>query len=270
MDKTSLIKELRSQQQIIANHVNTQQMYQQTMGEIDERLAYLKENHAVWASIFLSYFIMCLRATWFTNAGMINLSEIHSIKDLLKFILIFPFTPFTNANTGDYLWHIFGNVYPTDYFVFYLVRFIIYTILIYLVLHFIQKAKNTPEIEQLKHQLKNLENACVQESQATSNKLKNHPRFNLPNYEAWYLDRLIQILETGQAQDLGNAVKLLESQLRSEQLAKKLDESTAASQRAEQAARDAQQAANNAEQVARDAKQAAEDAELNSRFYDDY
>lgn len=86
--------------------------------------------------------------------------------------------------------------------------------------------------------------------------LQGHPRYNIPTYSSYYLDRLVQILTTGQAKDLGTAIKLLETRLSNEQV-------VAASKRAELAAKGAERAANAAANAAADA---AADAAYYSRW----
>ena len=78
------------------------------------------------------------------------------------------------------------------------------------------------------------------------NQLQGHPRYNIPTYSSYYLDRLVKILTTGQATDLGTAIKLLETRLSNEKV-------VAASKRAELAAQGAQRAANAAADAAADA-----------------
>lgn len=126
------------------------------------------------------------------------------------------------------------------------VRFVVCFILCVVVAVLILRPFIRQRIDKAQKQLNSISEAYDTKVNNLRAEWSKHPNLNLPITESWYVGRLLQILNTHQTDNLGEAIKILETRLSNEQVA-------AAAQRAEQAAYNAEQAARNAEQAAKQA-----------------
>lgn len=252
MINEKLAKELRYQQQIFKYRENIVQNYQKDSQNLNNSIAYTKADHNLLIALILGYLATCCYASDWT--GLFK-------GDVGTFMADFLVAPFLAYNKIPWIWDrysvylgIFGTYMPNIVNFF---HFLLYTIVIWVILHFIQKPRKNRKVKQLTKELNDITTTYNLDVSRANDAFKGHPKFNLPNYQSWYVGRLAQIVETGQASTIGSAVRLLETNLRSENLGRKLDAARAASERAERAARNAERAANRAEDSADSAEAAS-------------
>lgn len=232
-DVNNLIQELKFQQGLLyQDEVNAQQRNQEINALNNEIYQINKKKKIVITGLIIGYLLACvLFADW----------------------------PYLGENMGGFFSEFLVSPFLYGQQTFDLIKFAI-AIVVGIAVSFLLFM---PAIHQRTNILQGKINELNKEYQGKLQQLKNqlqgHPRYNIPTYSSYYLDRLVQILTTGQATDLGTAIKLLETRLSNEKVVQ-------ASQRAELAAKGAQRAAAAAANAANSAQRAANDAAVSSHW----
>lgn len=233
----SLASELRFQQNIFAQSENLTQQFNQQKADLENKVQEIKSYiPTMFQAILLGYLLNCVLCEF--NDGISG----ESLGQIASEIFL---QPFLTAN---------DQVDPlVGFLVIVLWHTLLYALGFFIILVIIKSPAKKTKLFGYHMDIVNLTDTYNKQNDQILQKLSGHPKFTLPFYQSWYLQRLTEIVETGQANDIGTAVRILETRLSNERLERKIDQGIAASQRAEAAARDAEAAANDAAAAANSA-----------------
>lgn len=237
----ALASELRYQQKVLKQKEDTCLPQQRLIQELSK-----KRSHLVNTKRFFKYGFIISAILSFNDIykNQFMIPDFLNLEGLLTRYLNIPFDRMLPMPISSLIYRYLADDTLPMMIIYFIVNGLICTGICYLV----GKRRLPAKIKSIDQQIKNAKDKIDTASLLAFTRIQgqHHPEFKLPNQSSWYYGRLAQLIETGQANNIGSAVKLLETRLQNEKLGRKVDEATRAARDAEKAARDAEAAANDA------------------------
>ena len=243
MPQTTLASELRYRQKVLKQKENVCLPQQRNLKGLLSKKQYLLNKRRFFKygfiiSAFLSF--TDIYKNQFMIPGFLNLGDLLTEYLQIPFYKIFP-TPISS---------LIYRYLADDTFPMMIIYFIVNGLICTGICYLVTKNRTKKRVKKIDQEINNTKQQISLASLNATRQLQGHPPMNVPNESSWYYGRLAQLVETGQANSVGSAVRLLETRLQNERLGRKMDNATQAAKNAEKAARDAEAAADNAANAA--------------------